>query len=82
MVRTVQASEAKARLLQLLDDVENGETVVITRHGKPIARLEPEAALRQAEIDAAIEDIRRLQKRNGRITVAELLSARDEGRRF
>ena len=39
MTRTVTATEAKAKLLALLDDVERGEEIEITRHGKPIARL-------------------------------------------
>jgi len=56
-MREIQASEAKTRLPQLLDDVERGETVVITRHGRAIARIVPEAHLRQAEIDKAIENI-------------------------
>jgi prevent-host-death family protein len=80
-MRTVQASEAKTHLLRLLDAVEQGETVVITRHGRAIARLSPEADRRQAEIDDAIANIRAIGRRNGRITVEELLSARDEGRR-
>lgn len=82
MPRTVQASEAKTHLLQLLDDVERGETVVITRHGRPIARLEPETNRRQSEIDAAIAGIREIGRSNGKVTVEELLSLRDEGRRF
>jgi prevent-host-death family protein len=82
MFRQIQASEAKARLLQLLDDVEQGETIVITRHGRPIARLAPETGARAAEIASAIDDLRRLGRRTGRISVADLLSARDEGRRF
>jgi antitoxin (DNA-binding transcriptional repressor) of toxin-antitoxin stability system len=32
-------SEARARLAQLLDEVERGVDVVITRHGRPAARL-------------------------------------------
>jgi prevent-host-death family protein len=36
-VREIQASEAKAHLASLLDAVDRGETIVITRHGKPIA---------------------------------------------
>ena len=47
-----------------------------------VARPVPEAAQRKAEIEAAIEAIRAAGKRVGRITVAEILSARDEGRRF
>jgi prevent-host-death family protein len=80
-MRTIQASEAKTHLLQLLDSVEQGETVVITRHGRAIARLTPEADRRQETIDAAIAGIRAMGKRNGRITAEELASARDEGRR-
>ena len=48
-MREVQASEAKTHLPQLLDDVERGETIVITRHGRPIARLVPDEDRRQAE---------------------------------
>ena len=43
-MREVQASEAKVHLLRLLDAVERGETVIITRHGKPIARIVPAPA--------------------------------------
>jgi prevent-host-death family protein len=41
-MREIQASEAKAHLPRLLDDVERGETLIITRHGKPVARIVPE----------------------------------------
>jgi prevent-host-death family protein len=82
MSQIVQASDAKARLLQLLDAVERGETIVITRHGRAIARLEPEPERRKAEVASAIEDLRNLGRRTGRISTAELLTARDEGRRI
>jgi len=36
---TISVAEAKARLSELLDRVEAGEEVVITRRGKAIARL-------------------------------------------
>jgi prevent-host-death family protein len=81
-MREVQASDAKAHLPQLLDDVERGETVVITRHGRPIARIVPEAHRRQEEIDKAIETIKALRKRTGKISVEELLSARHEGHKY
>lgn len=81
-MREVQASEAKVHLPQLLDAVEHGETIIITRHGRPIARLVPEAQRRQEEIDRAIESLKGLRKRTGRITVEELLSARHEGHRY
>ena len=81
-MREIQASEAKTHLPRLLDDVERGETVVITRHGRAIARIVPEAHRRQAEIDRAIESIKALRQRTGKITLEELLSARHEGHKY
>ena len=80
-MREIEASEAQARLSQLLDDVEQGETIVITRQGCPIARLVPDAAVRRQDAAAAVAAIKALRKGSGRITVEELLSARDEGRK-
>jgi prevent-host-death family protein len=81
-MREIQASEAKTHLPQLLDDVERGETVIITRHGRAIARLVPEAHRRQEEIDRAIQSIRALHQHTGKITLAELLSARHDGHKY
>lgn len=36
---TVNLTDAKARLSELVDRVELGEDIVITRHGRPVARL-------------------------------------------
>jgi len=38
---TVTLVEAKAHLSELLDKVESGQDVVITRHGRPVAHLSP-----------------------------------------
>ena len=38
-MRTVSVTEAKAHLSELLNQVEAGEEVVITRRGQPLARL-------------------------------------------
>jgi prevent-host-death family protein len=81
-MREIQASEAKAHLSELLDDVERGETLVITRHGRPIARIVPGTDRQQEGIDKAIANIKELRKRTGRISLDELRSARDEGRRY
>ncbi|TME20896.1 MAG: type II toxin-antitoxin system prevent-host-death family antitoxin, partial [Chloroflexi bacterium] len=35
------ATEVKARILALLDDVEGGDEVEITKHGRTVARLIP-----------------------------------------
>ena len=81
-MRKIQASEAKTHLPQLLDDVERGETLIITRYWHAIARIVPEVDRRQEEIDSAIEGIMALRKRNGKITFEELRSARDESRKY
>lgn len=41
MAKTVTATEAKAKILALLDEVEAGEEVEITRRGRLVARLVP-----------------------------------------
>jgi prevent-host-death family protein len=50
-LRSVQASDAKARFAELLTDVERGETVIITRHGKAIATLQPRAEEAFSQVD-------------------------------
>jgi prevent-host-death family protein len=82
MTREVQASEAKTHLPQLLDEVERGETIIITRHGRPIARLVPETDRRQQEIDRAIEEIKQLAEHTGEMTVEEIRSAIREGHEY
>ena len=40
--RTMKASEFKARCLALMDEIaESGEEIIITKHGKPVAKLAP-----------------------------------------
>jgi prevent-host-death family protein len=80
-MREVQASEAKTRLPELLSSVERGETILIRRHGRAIARIVPEKEIRQAEIDRAVEEIRALRSQGPGLSVEEILSARDEGRK-
>jgi len=58
-MRSVSAREANQSFSKLLRAVAEGEEVVITRRGKPVARLAPIEpvvdAERQAEIDRLIE---------------------------
>jgi len=85
-MREVQSSEAKTHLPQLLDEVERGATIVITRHGRPIARLVPEGERRRRDIAEAIETMKKLAKeraeRFGTMTVDEILSLRHEGHKY
>jgi len=79
-VQTIQASEAKTHFLRILDRVERGETVVISRRGQPIARISPEVKKNGEDLVKAIADMKALRLRIGRLTLDEILSARDEGR--
>jgi prevent-host-death family protein len=80
-MKQVQASTAKAQLAELLDEVERGDTIVITRHGKRIARLVPDEDGKREDIRRAIAEIKALRKHIKPATVEEILSWRDEGRR-
>lgn len=79
----IGAFEAKNTLGALLDRVERGEEIVITRHGKPVARLTPCAAKVDQESVRAV--VARIQARGRTLAVAppewETLKAdRDSGR--
>jgi prevent-host-death family protein len=39
MTRQMTATEVKAKILALLDEVANGEEIEITKHGRTVARL-------------------------------------------
>lgn len=81
-MREIQASDAKARLAELLTAVERGETIVITRHGRRIARLAPETGLKQVEIDRAIDDLAKFRERTKKAPLAEVLGARHNGHKY
>ena len=62
-MKEVGAFEAKSRLGQLLDWVEAGEEVVITRRGKVVARMvPPNMAFDRARARRAAERIREMRK--------------------
>lgn len=82
-MRHVGAFEAKTHLSELLAAVEAGEEITITRRGRAVARLVPVAPAPGR--DAALARIAALRARIGGLTVGltvgDILSARDEGRR-
>lgn len=77
---TIGAFEAKTHLSALLDRVAAGEEVIITRHGAPVARLVSATRFDRAQIDFALEKLKRLRKHT---TLGGLSwkALRDEGRR-
>jgi len=78
-MREIQASEAEAKLANLLDAVERGETLIITRHGRPIARILPEMDRPQARIDQTLVEIEQFRETMPSIPLEEVLSARHQG---
>lgn len=72
--------EAKTCLSRLLDRVARGETILITRHGKAVARLAPVSPAKRSNRRKAVEQLKELRKRytlNG-LSIRELT---DEARR-
>jgi hypothetical protein len=54
----------------------------ITRHGRPIARIVPEAHRRQQEIDRALADMQGPRKHTGKVSIEEILAWRHEGHKY
>jgi prevent-host-death family protein len=79
-MREVSASDARTHLFGLLDAIERGETILITRHGRRIARIRPEREGKQEEVERAIARIREIGRKNGPISVTEIISGRDHGK--
>ena len=77
----IGAYEAKTHLPKLLDRVAQGESLTITRHGKPVARLVPVAGDR----DRAREAASRISERRRHLKLApmaELTATIHEGHRY
>jgi prevent-host-death family protein len=60
-MKTVSMRDAKNRLTELARTVENGETIVVTRNGRPILDLVPHKPHRGLRLEALTE----FKKRNG-----------------
>ena len=63
---------------QLLDEVERGAVVKISRRGKPVAILKQDDTLSREQALNALSQIRNLCTK--RITMDEIMQLRDEGR--
>lgn len=76
---TVGAFEAKTHLSTLLEKVSQGEEIVITRHGKPVARLVPVVIADRSHVDQSIAKLKALRK-GIRLEGLSWKALRDEGR--
>jgi len=78
-MRKIGAYEAKTHLSELLDDVEAGENVTITRYGKPVARLLPAEKPQESDTRNAINALREFRK-DRVLGDTDVRSMIDEGR--
>jgi prevent-host-death family protein len=63
---SVGAYEAKTHLAELLDRVEGGETITITRHGKAIAKLVPAfGGAARPDVRKVVEEMKRFREEHG-----------------
>lgn len=80
-MREVQITDAKAHLTLLIDAVEQGETVIITRHGRAVARIVPEAESRAAQTRQIMQEIAAFRQTMPRLSLEEIREARHDGHR-
>lgn len=79
-MKTVGILEAKTHLSSLLEAVERGEEIVITRHGRAVARLVPVGATGRDRMQDTVARLKVFRKgrRLGRLSLKTLI---EEGRR-
>jgi antitoxin (DNA-binding transcriptional repressor) of toxin-antitoxin stability system len=56
-MRTMTATEASRNFSDLLDAIEAGETITITRGNHPVAEMRPAPSRTGADLRAALEDV-------------------------
>jgi prevent-host-death family protein len=83
-MKSVGLYEAKTHLPRLLTQVEKGETITITKRGKPVAILSPAQRLPQRDLRTVIAEFRAYGQQHARIrgpvSLCELREMTEEGR--
>lgn len=79
-MKTVGVYEAKTHLAHLLDEVEHGEHIIITRHGVAVAEVRPVYSVSAEERREAIEKLKAFRPKApaDAKTIREMI---EEGRR-
>lgn len=80
-MRTIESCEAQVHFARLLEEVANGMSLTITKHGVPVARLVPLQGKERSNVREVIDALLAFQKGKtlGDVTLRELI---DEGRQF
>ena len=79
-METVGAYEAKTHLPKLLERVRKGDRITITKHGIPVAILQPFEPDRHIDVRSVIMEIRKFRAKNklSGLSIREMI---EEGRR-
>lgn len=81
-MNTVGAYEAKTHLPKLLERVKEGERIIITKHGVPVAVLQPFEPEKNIDIKLIISELREFRdntsKDSSALSIREMM---EEGRR-
>lgn len=79
-MKTVGAYDAKTHLPKLLELVAKGEKITITRHGVPVAVLQPADSSRSMPVREVIDRLKQFRAGHhlGSLTIREMI---EEGRR-
>lgn len=79
-MQSVGAFKAKTHFSALLEKVENGEQIIITKHGHPVAKLVPTGTMNRKQVHLTIQRLKEFSRSNllGGLDWKKL---RDEGRR-
>ena len=79
-METIGAYEAKTHLPKLLERVSKGERITITKHGVPVAILQPFDPLKTIDTSSIVTELRKFREKNtlGGLSIREMI---EEGRR-
>ncbi|MFP4194914.1 MAG: type II toxin-antitoxin system Phd/YefM family antitoxin [Desulfobacterales bacterium] len=79
-MESIGAYEAKTHLSRLLERVSKGERITITRHGVPVAVLQPYDSTQNADVKSVIQELREFRKKQklSGLSVRQMI---EEGRR-
>jgi prevent-host-death family protein len=79
-MESVGAYEAKTHLTQLLERVAKGERITITKHGVPVATLQPADSAKKQPVREIINQLKSFRSRH-RIEGSTIREMIEEGRR-
>ena len=79
----VGVAKAKDTLSELIDRVEAGEVVTITRHGRPVVTMNPaDAPLTDEKIERFMRELAPFRSQMPRLTDEEIVEAVHSGRKY